>query len=432
MSAGEDPSTGERIVLCESVDIVGDGDRAEKAAHREAEKIRTRLLADADELKVACTKATVGALLERWMRQHEIDATTRMTHESQIRTYIFPNLGNVPLVLFVRDASQRLETLYSRLRRCRALCNGRPFVEKDLTDHADRHLDGRQSRKRRAESVKVRTAALGRDAATEPLRATATFGDCPAEADQRDEWCAAVGRVASYREMRGHTGDDSDVLGPAPKPGQVEEFAAYRAAWRTLGRPEIDREHLELSNGRLRARVRAYERELAAAPRYVANELAGTRQTAATHQQTAALRRAEADAITDPAQPQRILAEATQAAALAAVLDTPTRPRGRRPRPRRRRDDRSPRPCRPGSGRDPLPRRRRRPRPLAPRRPGSRGRDRGRAGRRVQQRLVAGEDQSVSAWRGTSRGGGPSPRQAHHNVARIPSRHPGRSATRSG
>ncbi|WP_434092920.1 hypothetical protein [Pseudonocardia alni] len=168
-----------------------------------------------------------------------------------------------------------------------------------------------------------RAATLGRDAAADPpVWATSVFGDCPAEADQRDEWCAAVGRVAAYREMRGHASDDGDdVLGPAPKPGQVEEFAAYRAAWRTLGRPEIDREHLELSNGQLRARVRAYERELAAAPRYVANELAGTRQAAATQQQTAALRRAEADAVTDPSERQRILDESTQAAALAAVLD---------------------------------------------------------------------------------------------------------------
>lgn len=130
MSAGDDPSTGERIVLTESVLIEGEGDRAVKAAYREAEKVRTRLLADADELKIARTKATVGALLERWMQQHEIDATTRMTYESQIRMYIVPNIGDVPLVLFVREASQRLETLYSRLRKCRSLCNGKPFVEK--------------------------------------------------------------------------------------------------------------------------------------------------------------------------------------------------------------------------------------------------------------------------------------------------------------
>ena len=44
---------------------------------------------------------------------------------------------------------------------------------------------------------------------------------------------------------------------PAPGPGKVEAYASYRAAWRALGRPEIDREELELSDGQLRdARAR--------------------------------------------------------------------------------------------------------------------------------------------------------------------------------
>ena len=82
----------------------------------------------------------------------------------------------------------------------------------------------------------------------------------------------------------------TDALGPAPQPGQVEQYAAYRAAWRALGRPEIDREETELSDGQLRMRVRAWEREKPWAPRYVGNELAGTRQAAAHQRQTAALR----------------------------------------------------------------------------------------------------------------------------------------------
>lgn len=52
-----------------------------------------------------------------------------MNYESQIRNYIVPNLGDVPLLLFVRDAPERLESFYARLRRCRELCSGRPFVE---------------------------------------------------------------------------------------------------------------------------------------------------------------------------------------------------------------------------------------------------------------------------------------------------------------
>src|SRR5690349_7488372 len=106
VSAGEDPSTGERIILVDSVPIEIPGNaRSERAAMKEAEKLRTKLLADADALKVARTKATVGALLERWMAQHQIDPTTRMTYEAQIRLYIEPRLGDVPLVFFVREAA---------------------------------------------------------------------------------------------------------------------------------------------------------------------------------------------------------------------------------------------------------------------------------------------------------------------------------------
>ena len=139
VSAGFDPSTGERIVLYETVPIAdaqskAARDRADREAYKEAEKILTRLQAEADALKVGRTKATVGALLERWMAQHEIDPTTRMTYEAQIRIYIEPNLGDVPLVLFVREAAERLEPFYARLRKCRALCSGKPFVEKHIEE----------------------------------------------------------------------------------------------------------------------------------------------------------------------------------------------------------------------------------------------------------------------------------------------------------
>ncbi len=135
MSAGEDPATGERIVLVESVPIDKPGSEAsERAAMRAAEKVRTRLLAEADSLKVARTRSTLAALLDRWLPQHEVDPTTRMNYESQIRNYIKPNLGDIPLVLFVRDAPERLEGFYARLRRCRQLCSGKPFVEAHVLD----------------------------------------------------------------------------------------------------------------------------------------------------------------------------------------------------------------------------------------------------------------------------------------------------------
>lgn len=139
VSAGTDPSTGERIILHETVPIAeahakAARERAERDAYKQAEKALTRLQSEADTLKVARTKATVGALLDRWMAQHEIDATTRMTYEAQIRLYIRPRIGDVPLVLFVREAAERLEPFYAHLRKCRALCNGRPFVEKHAVE----------------------------------------------------------------------------------------------------------------------------------------------------------------------------------------------------------------------------------------------------------------------------------------------------------
>ena len=70
------------------------------------------------------------------MAQHEIDPTTRMTYEAQIRLYIEPKLGDVPLVLFVREAAERLEPFYAQLRRCRGLCNGRRFIEKHASTGA--------------------------------------------------------------------------------------------------------------------------------------------------------------------------------------------------------------------------------------------------------------------------------------------------------
>jgi hypothetical protein len=95
------------------------------------------------------------------------------------------------------------------------------------------------------------------------------------------------------------TGDAGDALGPAPQPGQVEAYAAYRVAWRALGRPEIDREETELSDGQLRMRVRAWEREKPWSPRYVGNELAGTRQAAAHQHRVAALRAARSPRCAD-------------------------------------------------------------------------------------------------------------------------------------
>jgi hypothetical protein len=162
---------------------------------------------------------------------------------------------------------------------------------------------------------------LGREAAADPPPwATEALGPVPPEGPERTEWKRRAGALAAYRELSEHD-DPVAALGPAPKPGQVEAYAAYQNAWRILGRPEVDREELELSNGQLRMRVRAAEREAAWAPRYVGNELAGTHQAAARHRQLAAVRTAEATASSDPHHQEGLQREAAQADALAELLD---------------------------------------------------------------------------------------------------------------
>jgi hypothetical protein len=172
-----------------------------------------------------------------------------------------------------------------------------------------------------AAAADQRAAELGRAAATDaPAWAVKALGPVPDDRTERDSWEERAGVVAAYRELRGHD-DSADALGAAPKAGQVEQYAAYRAAWRALGRPEVDQATHELSDGQLRMRVRGWQREQAWGPRYVGQELAGTHQAAAHHRQTAALRRAEADTATDGAERARLHQEAAEAAALADALD---------------------------------------------------------------------------------------------------------------
>jgi hypothetical protein len=180
-----------------------------------------------------------------------------------------------------------------------------------------------------ADAADARARELGRDVAEQaPGWAIEALGALPEDELARGEWEQRAAAVAAYRELAGHddpvNGGAADALGPAPQPGEVEAYAAYRAAWRALGRPEIDREETELSDGQLRMRVRAWEREKPWAPRYVGNELAGTHQAAAHQHRVAALREAEAAAAEvkgDGAAQAGLAQDVADAAALARTLD---------------------------------------------------------------------------------------------------------------
>jgi hypothetical protein len=92
----------------------------------------------------------------------------------------------------------------------------------------------------------------------------------------------------------------------------VEAYAAWRSAWRALGRPDADRAEAEMSTGQLRMRIRAYDREKTWAPDYVADQLAGTRQAADKHRQDATLWNGQADAMAEHSSAARLRDEAAR------------------------------------------------------------------------------------------------------------------------
>ncbi|WP_344607092.1 MobF family relaxase [Sporichthya brevicatena] len=157
-----------------------------------------------------------------------------------------------------------------------------------------------------------------------PAWAIETLGAVPADPAERARWAARAGVVAAQREISGF--DDPQVpLGTAPAPGKLEHFASWRAACRAVGRDEAAREEAELTNGQLRIRVRAWEREQAWAPAYVADELAATAESAAAQRTTAILRRAEANAVPTDDERDQLLWQAADAEAVAAALEARAR-----------------------------------------------------------------------------------------------------------
>ncbi|MDN5929983.1 MAG: site-specific integrase, partial [Pseudonocardia sp.] len=72
--AGLDPLSGKRHYLTETVP-------AGPKAAKQAEKVRTRLLAEVDERRNPRTSATVNQLLERYLGVLKIEDTTRNGYE---------------------------------------------------------------------------------------------------------------------------------------------------------------------------------------------------------------------------------------------------------------------------------------------------------------------------------------------------------------
>ncbi|CAM4098236.1 tyrosine-type recombinase/integrase [Kibdelosporangium persicum] len=117
--AGNDPLTGRRHYVSETVPP---GPHAEK----EAEKVRTKLLNRVDEQRTPRTKATVNQLMDRYLELLDVDVTTRKSYEGYIRNHIRPVLGKLQVGKLNGEA---FDSFYAVLRKCRARCGGRKFIE---------------------------------------------------------------------------------------------------------------------------------------------------------------------------------------------------------------------------------------------------------------------------------------------------------------
>jgi integrase len=116
--AGIDPVTRKRHYLSETI-APGPG------AQREAEKARTKLLAQVDERRNPRTRATMNQLLDRWLKVLDVDVSTRQGYVSKIEKHVRPLLGDVQVG---KLDPETLESFYAVLRRCRDHCSGRRYT----------------------------------------------------------------------------------------------------------------------------------------------------------------------------------------------------------------------------------------------------------------------------------------------------------------
>jgi len=96
-------------------------------ARREAEKVRTRLLAQIDERRNPRTSATVAQLLDRHLKESRLGTNTAHTYRGLVDKHVLPFLGRHRVGSIEPDI---VDSLYAELQRCREHCSSR-----GRTDH---------------------------------------------------------------------------------------------------------------------------------------------------------------------------------------------------------------------------------------------------------------------------------------------------------
>lgn len=113
--AGVDPLTGRRVYLSDST-----------TDPTEAQRILNKFRTQVDEQRNAQTRAILRVAVTEWLKVQELEDSTREGYETYARTYIYPALGDEPVS---KLSARLLEQFYAELRRCRARCDGTPYVE---------------------------------------------------------------------------------------------------------------------------------------------------------------------------------------------------------------------------------------------------------------------------------------------------------------
>jgi hypothetical protein len=122
--AGRDPLTKRRRRLREVIPVG-------PTAAAEAEKVLRRLLVQIDEERNPRTTATVEQLLDRHFELLEVEPSTLVTYRTLAAKHILPLIGKQK-VGALRAAV--FDSFYAELRRCRANCDRRPFIEHRTND----------------------------------------------------------------------------------------------------------------------------------------------------------------------------------------------------------------------------------------------------------------------------------------------------------
>ncbi len=99
---GRDPVSGRKRWATKTV----------RGGKREAQRMLTALVAEADKGALASTQATVGELLERWFEQAKEDFSPKTVKETRglLDRYLLPGLGHVSLHKCRRRSNSLAET----------------------------------------------------------------------------------------------------------------------------------------------------------------------------------------------------------------------------------------------------------------------------------------------------------------------------------